>query len=194
MNTRRRIEFDRYAPEAPPIPVGGGLICEGMSEFMSNSFALSDVISLVKNDTTVYWVSNGDWSMHEMLMALLDITGPAHVAISSYAMSESPARIIALLKEKGSILSLISVLDNRIDVRTAGSFQLMKGISDKMVLVDTHAKVTVITNEDWNIAVVGSANYTENKRYEAGIISTNPLVVAMQLKWINKALSDGIQQ
>jgi len=194
MNTRKRIDFDRYAVKSPAAPVGGGLICDGMSEFMSDSFALAEVIGLVKKEATVYWVSNGDWSMHEMLMALLDITGPAHVSISSYAMSESPARILALLKEKGSILSLSCVLDNRIDVRTAGSFQLMKGISDRLILVDTHAKVTVITNELWSISVIGSANYTENKRYESGIITTNPFAVAMQLKWIDKAINDGIQQ
>src|SRR4051812_21921126 len=100
--------------------------------------------------------------MHELLLEILNITGPAVVHISSYAMGETPARILSQLKNTGMIQKLFCVLDSRIDVRTAGSFQLIKAISDKCALVETHAKVTVIRNETWCLAVIGSANYTEN--------------------------------
>jgi hypothetical protein len=174
-------------------PVGGGLISGAIKEVMSDNMQLKNVVKLIEPDATSYWVSNGDWSMHELLLEILNITGEATVHLSSYAMSETPARMLAQLKTAGTIKKLYCVLDNRIDVRTAGSFQLMKSISDKLVLVETHAKVTVVQNEDWNIAVVGSANYTENKRYEAGILTLYKPAVDMQLKWMDKALKDGTE-
>ena len=186
----KRIDLAMFA-QPKKETAGGGLLSGSIRELMSEDMKLDSVLKLVQPDATVFWVSNGDWSMHEMLLALLDITGPAAVYISSYAMSETPARILAQLKNSGAIIKLYSVLDNRIDVRTAGSFQLMKNISDELVLVDTHAKVTVIHNDAWKIAVVGSANYTENKRYEAGIITTFAAAVDLQLTWLQKALADG---
>jgi len=191
MVKQRRIDFTLYEKEKKE-KVSGGLLHASLKQAMSNDETLQSVIALIEPFTNIFWVSNGDWSMHELLLELLNITGPAVVHISSYAMGETPARIIAQLKNTGMIKSLHCVLDSRIDVRTAGSFQLMKAISDEIVLVDTHAKVTVIKNDAWNIAVIGSANYTENKRYESGIISTHHDVANMQLKWITKALKDGM--
>lgn len=187
----KKIDFNRYQT-AKEKPVSGGLISGAMKEVMSENMQLSSVVKLIEPRVTIYWVSNNDWSMHELLLAILNITGEAEVYISSYAMSETPARILAQLKSSGMITKLHSVLDNRIDVRTAGSYQLIKSISDEIVLVDTHAKVTVVENASWKVAVIGSANYTENKRYEAGVLTLNEAAVNMQLDWMKKALKDGI--
>ena len=66
----------------------------------------------------------------------------------------------------------------------------MKAICKSLALVKTHAKVTVVLNETWKLAVIGSANYTENERYESGVITLNNDVVDMQLNWIEKAFAD----
>jgi hypothetical protein len=191
MIKQRRIDFSLYESEKKE-KVSGGLLHASLKQTMSKDETLKSVITLIEPLANIFWVSNGDWSMHELLLELLNITGPATVHISSYAMGETPARILAQLKNTGMIRDLHCVLDSRIDVRTAGSFQLIKSISDEIVLVDTHAKVTVIKNDLWSIGVIGSANYTENKRYESGIISTHHEVANMQLKWINKAIKDGM--
>lgn len=188
----KRIDFNMYV-KAKEASVSGGVISGAMKDIMSNSKDLESVIKLIEPGANIFWVSNGEWSMHELLLEILNITGSAVVHLSSYAMSETPARILAQLISNGLIEKLFCVLDNRIDVRTAGSFQLMKGISDKLVLTETHAKVTVVQNKNWSVAVIGSANYTENKRYEAGIISLYEPAVQLQLTWLQKALADGIE-
>jgi hypothetical protein len=189
---RRRIDFNRYEKPKEET-VGGGNITGSLREAMCSSMELKDVLALVAQQITVMWVSDGRWSMHQLLMSLLDISGPADVHISSYALSETPARYLVQLKNTGIIRTLNCVLDNRVDTRTASTLQIIKTISDDFALVDTHAKVTVITNEEWNIAVVGSANYTENKRYEAGSITSTKEAADFQLTWIKKALKDGIK-
>jgi hypothetical protein len=169
--------------------VSGGALASDFA-FISNSKKLGDVLQFVKQKKSVYWVTEGEWSMHQMLLGLLEITGNATVFISSYAMSETPARILAQLKEKGIITNLHCLLDSRIEVRTAGSLQLIKNISTTCKLISTHAKVTLIKNDDWQIAIIGSANYTTNKRFESGIISLCQNAFELNFNWINKCLQD----
>jgi hypothetical protein len=190
MTTKQRIDFDLYKKEEVA-PLGGGVISGGVAHAMSDNRSLKSVMDLFAPGCLVWWVSDGDWSMHELLMALIEKTGPAHVSISSYAMGETPARILAQLKQQRAILSLSCVLDDRIDVRSAGSLQLIKSICDEINLLKTHAKVTLLMNEHWQVTVVGSANYTENKRFETGIITTDQSAYEFNNTWIRKALKDG---
>lgn len=190
LKVNRRIDFDRYR-QKPPEKISGGVVSAALEEVMCHSMELNEVIFLLGADKTVWWVSNGNWSMHQMLMALLEITGPAAVVISSYAMGETPARVLAQLKEDKTITSLYVLIDDRVDTRSAGSAQLVKSIADEYALVSTHAKVTVVFNERHHITVVGSANYTENKRFECGIVTTCRNAFEFNTKWISKALADG---
>ena len=190
MITKKRIDFSLYKKEAPA-QLGGGVIGGGVKHAMSDNPSLSSVMKLFKKDCLIFWVSDGDWSMHELLMALIAVTGPVHVNISSYAMGETPARVLAQLKQQGAILSLRCVLDDRIDVRSAGSLQLIKSVSDEINLLKTHAKVTLLMNDEWQVSVIGSANYTENKRFETGIITTDQHAYAFNNRWITKALKHG---
>lgn len=130
------------------------------------------------------YVSNGHWSMHQLLEKTLQMTGPADIYLSSFAFSELPARKLADLKGSGIIKSLYCIIDNRIDVRSAGALQLIKNTADKLKMCHTHAKVTVIKNENFHFVIVGSANYTTNKRYESGVIVENKNLAEANVNWI----------
>ncbi len=186
---QRRIDFDMYAPPVKEKPAAG-LLAGSTKALLSEDEALESVIQLVAPGETIVWDSNGNWSMHQLLLSLLNITGPGTVHISSYAMSETAARVLATLKRDGMIERLSCVLDNRVDVRTPGSLQLIRAVCDEFALIKTHAKVTVITNADWSLAVIGSANYTENIRHEAGVIIATAAVANKQINWIKKGLQD----
>ena len=188
----RRIELNRFGKEKVET-VGGGCVTGSLREVMNVSLELKEVINLLKEKVTQQWVSDGNWSMHQLLLAILDITGPAVVHLSTYALSETPTRHLVQMKDKGLIKDLYCIIDNRVDTRTAATLQIIKSISTDFALVDTHAKVTVVTNDDWTITVNGSANYTQNKRYESGSIFCTPEAANMQLRWIKKALKDGIK-
>jgi hypothetical protein len=184
----RRIDFNKYLKPDVPV-IGGGVISNDLSSMISHKEKMIEVIKSVEPGKTVHWCSDGAWSMHDLLIGLLGLTGPADVYISSYAMGETPARVIARLKNEGLIKMLYCVLDNRVDVRTAGSLQLIKGIADKYALIDTHAKVTLLLNDEFTVSVVGSANYTENERYEAGIITMDSTAFKLHQNWINHELN-----
>src|SRR5205085_1811106 len=118
-----------------------------------DSNELQSVVKMVDKNNLVFWKSEGNWSMHQMLLALLEITGKADVFISSYAMGETPARVLQQLWQNEVINNIVCVLDSRVEVRTAGSLQLIKGFCARMALVDTHAKVTIIKDDDSEISM-----------------------------------------
>lgn len=188
MQNKLRVDFNLFKKPEPE-KVSGGLVAGTMESFMCDSRELKSVIDNVKERKTVWWVSEGEWSMHQLLLSILNFTGPASVFISSYAMGETPARILSQLKQDGTIRNLYCLLDDRVDVRSAAALQLVTATADHLKLVATHAKVTLINNSDWNITVLGSANYTENRRYESGVVTCDIAAYEHNNKWMTKALN-----
>jgi hypothetical protein len=154
----------------------------------------SEIISImeqVSESPVVHYWTDGAWSMHQLLNGLLQLVGASNVWLSTYALSETSVRVIHKLKEDGLIKSLHCVIDNRVDTRSAASFQFFKNIADKVALVDCHAKVTILMGGSRNLIVIGSANYTENKRMEVGLISDASDLCAFHKDWIEKLLQNG---
>lgn len=135
----------------------------------------------------VHWVSRGQWSAIDLLLTTLALhEQPAEVWLSSYAFSERPARQIANLIEGGKISRLHALIDSRVDVRSQQALQLIKGCAYRLKMVDTHAKVTVVRFADHCYSIVGSANYTSNRRIEAGIITADASVANFHTDWLNE--------
>lgn len=187
MTTMKRIDFGRYAKQV--VNKGSGILPVDLQAMVSDIELLARIGELIYEPNPIFWKSNGEWSMHQLLLQIIDVIGPADVYISSYAFGETPARIITQLKEKGLIKKLYCLLDDRVESRTAGSMQLISSIADEFATTMTHAKVTLFMNEQHTITVVGSANYTENKRWEAGVISKDKLIFNFYRQFISEAIN-----
>lgn len=149
-----------------------------------------DIVAQIKGNDSCHFYTDGAWNMHQLLVGLLEITGAAHIYLSSFAMSETAVRTIHSLQDIGVIKSLHCVIDNRVETRSAGSLQLLKSISSSISLRPCHAKTTVIEGELCSLVIIGSANYTENKRMEVGFVDSNPETCAFHKSWIKKILKD----
>jgi hypothetical protein len=169
----------------------------GLKEVQVGSFSFSipdnamEVVESAKSyhPHMVHWVSRAEWSAIDLLTAILSMhSGAADITLSSYAFSERPARILANLMSEGKIAKLHCIIDSRVDVRSQTALQLIKGCAQKLKLVDTHAKVTVVHMDGFWYTVVGSANYTSNRRFEAGFITTHADIAAFHTQWINNVL------
>ncbi|MGN6477253.1 MAG: hypothetical protein ACTHKV_08505 [Flavipsychrobacter sp.] len=165
------------------------VLSKTLSQRLAASNKIYDVLAMVEPGSCVHWVSAGEWSVHDLLLGLLQISGPASVFLSSYAFSEHPARLIADLKGRKLITSLHCLIDSRIDKRSASALTLVQNCADQCKLINTHAKVTVIENKEHIYCIVGSANYTTNKRFEAGMIIGDTAVANFYKKWIVDELS-----
>ena len=155
--------------------------------------SVRELLILLNDNDTVHWVSKGEWSAIDLLVAILARHDePVKIYLSSYAFSEKPARILANLIDEDKIAWLRCIIDSRVDVRSQTALQLLKGCADVLEMADTHAKVTVVHCGDHFYTIVGSANYTSNKRFEAGIITTCPNAAAFHKEWIKEVL-DGTE-
>lgn len=145
---------------------------------------LKQVVDKIEIGTDVHYYTKGAWSMHDMLEYILHRTGPAHVWLTTWSVTEGPLRNICRLIDEGQILSLTALFDHKIDQRKPASLQLALGLNARIHLVKCHAKMLVVQNELWSISVTGSANLTKNSRLEAGVISCSPDIANFHKSWI----------
>lgn len=142
----------------------------------------------IKMDECIHYVSAGEWSMHDVLIHLLNQTGSADVWIASWSITEDPCRQLIKAIDAGAIKNLSILFDWRVKIRCPEAHQLAKATATQCYLTSCHAKTTVIQNDKWNIAIIGSANYTNNPRIESGIISCNQIAANFHREWIQKTI------
>jgi len=129
-------------------------------------------ISVKLNAVYPFW-TDGKWSYHQLIKQLILQVGKSDVYLSTWAITEEPLRVIHKLKQEGKIGKLWGIFDYRLSERSPKGYAFAKEFFDEIILIENHSKVTVIDNEFIPISVIGSANWTKNKRLEAGVILTN---------------------
>ena len=169
--------------------------CSAQTKTTNTSFVLgkrlercSRVVGKLKKGETLHCVSAGEWSMHDLLFHILDQTGPAEVWIASWSITENPCRLLIKGISQGLITKLNILFDWRVKIRCPAAANLAKKHAASCYLTSSHAKVTVVWNEEWQIAIVGSANYTNNPRIEALVITCDPTAATFHRNWINQTI------
>lgn len=135
-----------------------------------------------------FW-TGGQWNMHDLLVFMLSVTGPARVYFTTWSISEDAVRVLLKLKEASLITALTCVLDYKAKEQKTNAFLLAKTNFD-VALTPIHAKVTVLVNDTWKVCITGSANWTRNPRAERQLICTVPEIVEEDIKII-EALAKG---
>jgi len=140
---------------------------------------------------TTHYATAGDWSNHELLFHILKQTGPAHVALATWSISEDAIRLMLDWYHKKLILSMSALLDWRVKVRRPEVLELLKFnlANTHLYLTNCHAKTAVVQNHKWSIAIVGSANFTNNPRIEAGVICCSKTAADFHLSWIKDEIT-----
>ena len=168
----------------PSKPVADFVICKSPDK-------LQLLIDAIKTNEQVHFVSDGDWSLHDLVMSLIPLCGSAvELYLTTYAIREFPVRQLILAQERGDIKRVVMLLDYRAKVRTPEVFQLAKMNVDSIYLTSIHAKVTVIRAKDCCFTIVGSANWTQNPRIEVGLIRKAEADAVFHIEWIEKIMND----
>ncbi len=142
------------------------------------------IFGQIKSNNTIQFCTAGEFSTHQLLQYLLTFTGPANVYLSTWTLKEEPARVLYFLKKTGKIKQLNCVFDYRIRTLDAKHFDFLEKIIDKYALTKCHAKVLSIEGESMSIAVISSANMSNNPRIEAGYISCTITSMEFHKEWI----------
>jgi len=145
---------------------------------------VSAAIGQLEHNTTLHFASGGAWSTHELIRHILAQTGPADIAAATWSLSDEAVNALVGLLDSGAISSLAFLVDYRVQIHCPGAYHIAKHRATEMRVTRCHAKTTVITNAEWNLSIVGSSNFTNNPRIEAGVIVDDPDVAAFHRGWI----------
>lgn len=150
------------------------------------SFQIGDL----QMGTDIHFSTDSRWSLHELIVYCLKHTGPAHLYFCTYAIKEYQARLFANMQRDGLIQDITTLVSYRIGTFDPGAEQLLKGISKSMGYMRTHAKLVVLQNEFWSVAITGSANLTTNTQADVGVITCDKKIANHRIDWIIKNIQN----
>lgn len=139
-----------------------------------------------------HFYSNGSFNLIQLLLYVLKQTGPAHVFLSTYSIAEDSVATLRRYVDKGNILSIRFLIDNRVRSMSPKPFaSLIAAFPDNYRCTSLHAKVVCIANDEWHVSVVGSQNATHNPKLERGIIHTRKDVWEFDERILNDEFERG---
>jgi hypothetical protein len=134
-------------------------------------------------------MSDGKWSMVHLLLKILKQTGPADLYATTWSTNEDAIKQLIEMRENGLLRTLHFLFDFRVrKYRPAAYFMAKENFVSR--IASCHAKVTVITNDSWNVTIVGSPNYTRNDRIEAAVLFENKPIADFHKDWIIKTITN----
>lgn len=151
---------------------------------------LQALLSALQKETHVHYVSDGDWSTHDLIMQLLQEYKPAELFLTTYAIREFSIRQLIMAMDRKELIAINLLLDYRARVRTPEVYQLASMNMNKICEASVHAKVTVLRSCIGCVTIVGSSNLTSNPRIEAGVISLDDHVANFHINWIQKVMDN----
>lgn len=151
---------------------------------------LKRLLECISKNIHTHYVSDGDWSTHDLIMQLLQEYKPAELFLTTYAIREFSIRQLIMAMDRKELLSINLLLDYRAKVRTPEVYQLASMNMNKIYLTAIHAKVTVLRSCKGCVTIVGSSNLTSNPRIEAGVISLDDNVANFHINWIQKVMEN----
>lgn len=142
-----------------------------------------------------YCLTFGQFSLMDAVEAVLEKTGPADVAISTWTAGNADLSRSAEHLHNGHIRSLRFIADCSFGQRQPGYLaELVRLFGDGAIRTTrTHAKFVVITNDEWKVAIRTSMNLNENPRLESIEVSDDPELAGFLLRVVDEIWAEEAQ-
>jgi len=150
---------------------------------------LADAFPALEKDTTYHYASGAAWSAHDMILHFLAFTGPAYVTLATWSLSEGACRQLVSALQDGRITGMACLFDWRVKTRCPDAVAIAKMANCDVRINTCHAKVYCLSNTEWGVSIVGSANLTNNPRIEAGVASTSQQAEEFHRGWIKAEIA-----
>lgn len=146
----------------------------------------------LRQNSVKHYYSTGAFNLIQLVLYLLKQTGPAHVFLATYSISDRSITALKRHMDQGIIRSIRFLLDNRVRSISPKPFDhLITSFPDSVRCRAIHAKVALIYNDQWKVSVVGSQNATHNPKLERGIIHTQSEVFEFDFKILSDEFNQG---
>lgn len=164
-------------------------------EDIAHEFTISksyfDFITLLEKleqNKSYHFVSFGQWSLKHVVFHIINMIGNCDIWSTTYGLGPGSARGIVNMLENKQINSFKFLYDWKIKTYKEEA-HYMCDANFPVKLTSIHAKVTVLLNDIWGVAITGSANWSDkNNKIEAITISTHKELALFHKNWIDKAI------
>ena len=121
---------------------------------------------------------------------ILEQTGPADVAVTTFSTSDAFLCGVINLRKRGVIDHSTLVADIKASSKTLKLKRLMTEAFDEVKLTLNHSKIMLVSNAEWLVSVITSQNQTYGDRAECTFISLDRDVYLDIHKMLNNLLDD----
>lgn len=121
---------------------------------------------------------------------ILEQTGPADVAVTTFSTSDAYLCGVINLRKRGLINHSTLVADIKASSKTLKLKRLMTEAFDEVKLTLNHSKIMLVSNAEWLVSVITSQNQTYGDRAECTFISLDRDVYLDIHKMLNNLLDD----
>lgn len=161
-------------------------------DFVAETLCSPSALGVVNPGKDKHFYSKGAFNLVQLILYLLKQSGPAHIFMSSYSIAEESLATLKRYCDKGEILSIRFLIDNRVRTISPKPFDyLVTSFPGAYRCTALHAKVALIYNDHVQWTVVGSQNATRNPKLERGIIHTSKDVFDFDLKMMTDEFDAG---
>jgi hypothetical protein len=140
---------------------------ERRQRFSRAASAASTIRGFDQTTDISFGLTLGQFSLVDLIEATLAITGPADVAVATWAVGYQDLEQLVRLREAKRVWSLRIVMDSSDKKGQATTRDVVAAVGlDGMRATRTHAKFVLITNPSWGVVIQTSMNLNLNERGE----------------------------
>lgn len=142
-------------------------------DFVIDTISKPEGLGTISQNSCKHYYSSGAFNLIQLCLYVLKQIGPAHIFLATYSIADRSIQTLINQRDKGNILSIRFLVDNRVRTISPKPFDYMLNAFPGCTRCRTiHAKVALLWNDNWRVDIVGSQNATHNPKLERGTIFT----------------------
>jgi hypothetical protein len=150
--------------------------------------AAQAVAELERDGMEIFGLTRGQFSLADMIEAIVQKTGPVEMVISTWTAATTDASQMQALLKSGLILDckwLVDISLVRRKPELASQVREQFG-PDAIRVMQTHAKFVLLRNAEWQVVIRSSMNLNQNPRLESFQVGHDPEMAA----WLQRVVDD----
>jgi hypothetical protein len=182
--------FDKHEPVVDPDVIRRGHVAlvrerkRDIRDLRRKESAAEAVAGLSLDGREIFGLTKGQFSLTDMIEAILETTGPAELHVSTWTAANTDVSKMLEMIGSGRLTAarwLVDVTFVRRAPQLTARIREAFG-ADAIRVTRTHAKFSVVRNATWSIVVRTSMNLNHNPRLEDFTVAHDPELAAFLLE------------
>jgi hypothetical protein len=139
-------------------------------------------------ECSIHALTKGQFSLLDVLDAIVATTGPVEVNISTWTAARLDIHVLSEWLKVGRVHGVRWLVDMTLHRRDPLITQQIRDLFGKnsMRVAMNHAKITLLTNDEWSVVVQSSMNLNMNPRFEQIQIAHDPELCQFYMDFFNE--------